>query len=129
MRCNVRASGLRHLKERRGRIGEARALDRREMVPQRAPVGHAPEELHARVMGRGDLVRDHFLEARVRAGGYGCIQRRREDAGLGGRVRAVLGGIHADHGAGLVGALTRVDGGCHKGPKYVGSSVSVRLSD
>jgi hypothetical protein len=52
-------------------------------------------------MGRGDLVREHFLETGCRAGGHGRIQRRREDAGLRGRVRAVLGGIHADHG-GLV---------------------------
>ncbi len=92
------APALRHLKEPRGRIGEARVLDRRERAPQRAVLGHAPEELHARVMGRGDLVREHFLEAGFRAGGHGRIQRRREDAGLGGRVRAVLGGIDADHG-------------------------------
>jgi hypothetical protein len=56
-------------------------------------------------MRRGDLVCEHFLEARLRTGRRGRIERRREHAGLGGRVRAVLGGIDADH----VGLLERAE--------------------
>ena len=90
------APRLRHVKEPRGGIREAGALDRREAIL--AILGEVAEQLHARVMHRGDLVREHFLKTGFRAGRRRRIERRREHAGLGGRVRAVLGGIDADDG-------------------------------
>ena len=77
------APGLRHVKEPRRRIREACVLDRRETAPHHGILGHAPEELHTRVMGRGDLVRDHFLEARCRTGGHGRKTKVTHSAKMG----------------------------------------------
>ena len=57
-------------------------------------------------MHRGDLVRDYFLEARLRASRRRRIERRGEHAGLGGRVSFERAGVPRSVAMSIVGHKT-----------------------